>query len=110
YATGLGACGVTNTDSDYICAVSKLLFDSFPAPEGNPNRNAVCGRKIRAHYNGKSVVVTVQDRCEACQHDDLDFSPEAFKQLGQPDQGRLRGMTVSTTRGSSDFDSLLLSY
>lgn len=30
YATSLGACGVTNTDSDYIVAVSHLLFDTHP--------------------------------------------------------------------------------
>lgn len=30
YATGLGACGITNTDSDYIAAVSHILYDSYP--------------------------------------------------------------------------------
>lgn len=29
-AAGLGACGVTNRDSDHIAAVSHLLFDAFP--------------------------------------------------------------------------------
>lgn len=26
---GLGACGITNNDNDFICAVSHLLFDAF---------------------------------------------------------------------------------
>lgn len=30
YATGLGACGITNNDNQHIAAVSHLLFDSFP--------------------------------------------------------------------------------
>ena len=30
YATGLGACGITNTDTDYIAAVSHTLFDNYP--------------------------------------------------------------------------------
>lgn len=30
YMTGLTACGVTNKDTDYIAAVSHLLFDTYP--------------------------------------------------------------------------------
>lgn len=30
YATGLGACGITNNDSQDIAAVSYLFYDSFP--------------------------------------------------------------------------------
>lgn len=93
YGTGLGACGVTNNDQDYICAVSKLLFDTFPAPGGNPNLNEICGRKIHATYKGKTVTVTVTDRCEACAVHDLDFAPAAFDQIGSRDEGRLHGMT-----------------
>ncbi|CAH7682925.1 RlpA-like double-psi beta-barrel-protein domain-containing protein-containing protein, partial [Phakopsora pachyrhizi] len=93
YGTGLGSCGKTDTDTDYICAVSKILYDSFN-DMGNPNNNPVCGKKIRAHYNGNSVVVTVHDRCEACAVHDLDFSPAAFQQLGSKDEGRLHGMQV----------------
>ena len=29
YATGLGSCGITNHDTDYIAAVSHILYDSF---------------------------------------------------------------------------------
>ena len=49
YATGLGACGITNTDSDYIAAVSHTLFDTYPGYNGvNPNNNPICGRKATA--------------------------------------------------------------
>lgn len=96
YATGLGACGITNVDTDYICAVSHLLFDGFDGyTGGNPNSNPVCGRKITATYQGKSVTVTVTDRCVGCAMHDLDFSPSAFDNLAAESVGRLKGMTWS---------------
>lgn len=94
YATGLGACGITNKDTDYICAVSQLLFDGFEGyTGGDPNSNPICNRKIKATYQGKSVTVTVTDRCVGCAENDLDFSPSAFDQLADESVGRLKGMT-----------------
>lgn len=93
YATGLGACGIVNKDTDYIAAVSHLLFDNYPGYNGaNPNRNPMCGRKVRVTYNGKSIVVALTDRCEACKVTDLDFSPSAFKDLADFSVGRINQM------------------
>jgi len=94
YGTGLGACGITNTDTDYICAVSKDLFDGFEGyTGGNPNANPICGKKLTATYKGKTVSVTVTDRCVGCALHDLDFAPSAFDQLADQALGRLTGMT-----------------
>jgi len=93
YATGLGACGITNSDTDHIIAVSELLFDTYPGATANPNLNPICNRKIKASYQGKSVTVTVTDRCTACAYTDLDFSPSAFDILADESLGRLSGMT-----------------
>ncbi|KAI0660445.1 RlpA-like double-psi beta-barrel-protein domain-containing protein-containing protein [Cubamyces menziesii] len=94
YATGLGACGIVNHDTDYIAAVSHLLFDNYPGYNGvNPNNNPVCNRQIKANYQGKSVTITVTDRCTGCAVTDLDFSPSAFSQLADFAVGRLHGMT-----------------
>ncbi|KAF8973997.1 RlpA-like double-psi beta-barrel-protein domain-containing protein-containing protein [Flammula alnicola] len=94
YATGLGACGITNTDTDHIAAVSHLLFDNFPGYNGvNPNSNPLCGRTVTAHYQGKSVTVALTDRCTGCAVTDLDFSPSAFNQLADFAVGRISGMT-----------------
>jgi hypothetical protein len=94
YATGLGACGITNNDSQYIAAVSYLLFDTFPDYNGvNPNENPICGRQVTANYQGKSVTVTLTDRCTGCKITDLDFSPSAFDALADPAVGRISGMT-----------------
>ncbi|KAI0673505.1 RlpA-like double-psi beta-barrel-protein domain-containing protein-containing protein [Trametes maxima] len=94
YATGLGSCGITNSDTDYIAAVSHLLYDSFPGYNGaNPNNNPVCNRKVKATYQGKSVTVAITDRCTGCAITDLDFSPSAFNQLADFSVGRISGMT-----------------
>lgn len=66
---GLGACGETNGDGDYITAVSAALFDS----------QRPCGRNIRVSYQGRSIVVRVVDRCAGCAYNDLDLSPAAFQ-------------------------------
>jgi len=89
YATGLNACGGTDQDSDYIAAVSHILYDEFPGATANPNDNPVCGRMVKASRNGKSVTVKITDRCTGCAEFDLDFSPSAFDQLADPDLGRV---------------------
>lgn len=95
YATGLGACGWWNKDSDYIAAASELLYDTFEGGASNPNNNPICGRMVLATYQGKSVKVKIVDRCVGCAKYDLDFSPAAFAKLANPNIGRLNGMTWS---------------
>ena len=50
--------------------------------------NPLCGKRIRAWTGGsrtgaggKSVTVTVVDRCEACAANDIDVSPKVFREL-----------------------------
>ncbi|KIS69738.1 uncharacterized protein UMAG_12184 [Mycosarcoma maydis] len=93
YAPGLGACGWTNGESDYIVAISASLFDSFGT--GNPNKNPVCGHKIAATYGGKTITVSVADRCVGCGWGDLDFTPTGFSQLADMSKGRLDGLSWS---------------
>jgi len=92
FDVGLGACGKTSANTDYMVAIGWQLFDSFSNGDPNPNHNPVCGRQIRATFGGKSVTVVVLDRCGGCQPDDLDFSPSAFDQLANPDAGRLHNV------------------
>jgi hypothetical protein len=94
YATGLGACGITNNDNQHIAAVSELLFDTYPGYDGaNPNQNPLCGKTVTASYQGKSVQVTLTDRCTGCKITDLDFSPSAFNEIADPAVGRISDMT-----------------
>jgi hypothetical protein len=93
YGTGLGACGITNNDGQLIAAVSHLLFDTYPGYDGaNPNKNPVCGQKVIATYQGKSVEVAITDRCVGCEITDLDFSPTAFDMIAKKSVGRISGM------------------
>ncbi|KAK9388315.1 RlpA-like double-psi beta-barrel-protein domain-containing protein-containing protein [Lipomyces mesembrius] len=87
YSTGLGSCGITSADTDYIVAVSHVLMDANS--NGNPNTNPLCGKTITAYRDTSSVTVTVVDTCEACAEYDLDLSPSAFDQLGQESEGRI---------------------
>lgn len=88
YSTGLGACGETSQDTDYIVAVSHILYENNQV-NGNSNDNSLCGKKIKASYEGKSVEVTVVDSCEGCAENDLDFSPSAFSQIADQGLGRI---------------------
>ncbi|KAH7072523.1 RlpA-like double-psi beta-barrel-protein domain-containing protein-containing protein [Paraphoma chrysanthemicola] len=94
YNPGLGACGIDSTDNDAVVAVSHYTFDAVQTGS-DPNQNPLCHRKIRAtrvnEKTGKSVSidVTVIDRCTGCQPTDLDVSPAMFKQMADPDLGRV---------------------
>ena len=63
YGPGLGACGVTSSNSDNIVSVSHIIFDA-ESRGSNPNANSLCHHKIRAVRGGNSVDLTVVDRCE----------------------------------------------
>jgi len=91
YELGLTACGITYTDSDFVAAVSHILFDGYPGAGANPNDNAVCNQKVKLEYQGRSVDVIIVDRCTGCKEFDLDLSPAAFNQLASESVGRLHG-------------------
>lgn len=116
YGPGLGACGITSSDSDNIVAVAHALFNS-QSQGSNPNANPLCGRMLRAQRFDSRVGKTVSldlkvvDRCKylcvraskggllttntgvGCQPTDLDVSPGAFNQLADPDLGRVHDMS-----------------
>lgn len=89
-----------------------LLFSGYTG--ANPNDNPICNKKLTAKCeynvdcrgksalaktsfadNGKSVGVTVTDRCQACGSGDLDFSPAAFMQLAPESVGRITNVKWS---------------
>ncbi|KAL1748849.1 RlpA-like double-psi beta-barrel-protein domain-containing protein-containing protein, partial [Schizophyllum fasciatum] len=85
YAAGLGACGITNSDTDMIAAISST------GATGNPNENPICGKQIRATYGSASVVVAITDRCAGCAGGhDIDFTPSAFAQIADQGLGRIQ--------------------
>ncbi|KAJ7055538.1 expansin family protein [Mycena amicta] len=93
YDPGLGACGHTNSGSQLIVAVSHKIFDSFPgANPTNPNKNPICGKKLKATYGSKSITLSVADRCPGCAAGDLDMTRAGFGVLASLDKGRLPGV------------------
>ncbi|KAI0640873.1 RlpA-like double-psi beta-barrel-protein domain-containing protein-containing protein [Trametes meyenii] len=94
YATGLGSCGMVNTDADLVAAVDHQTFDTFPGAGANPNANPICNKQLTAKTaDGKSVTVTVVDRCVGCALGSIDLSPTAFLRLVPIEVGRLHGVT-----------------
>ncbi|KAI7135142.1 hypothetical protein D0869_16033 [Hortaea werneckii] len=98
YQPGLGACGVTSTEDDFIVSLSHILFDAAGSSTdagGNSNENPLCGRMLRAtRYNEeasaqRSVDLRVVDRCTGCEVDDLDTSLKAFERLAPSASGRV---------------------
>ncbi|KIY74184.1 carbohydrate-binding module family 5 protein [Cylindrobasidium torrendii FP15055 ss-10] len=95
YDPGLGACGIVNTSSDLIVAVSLTYFNKYPGAGTNPNLNPICGKKIRVTYEGRTVDVAVEDNCPTCAEYDLDLTMTAIKYLVDDPVfvGRLKGVT-----------------
>jgi hypothetical protein len=92
YTPGLGACGFTSKEGEFIVSVAHSTFDAVQQGT-DPNSNPLCKRKIRAQrlFNGEmaSVDLTVVDRCTGCGPTDLDVSPSAFAKLADPAEGRV---------------------
>ncbi|KAK3680833.1 RlpA-like double-psi beta-barrel-protein domain-containing protein-containing protein [Podospora appendiculata] len=100
YDIALGACGWTNDDDEYVCAVAHSVYDAAAtgSSKGNPNLNPLCGKKIRvmrdyseAGLGNVTVDVTVVDRCVGCAPEDLDLSPAVFNRLAPETKGRVVG-------------------
>jgi len=87
---GLGACGITNTDSDLIAAISAQAFDNYPGATSNTDDNPICNMEVTAQFEGKEVTVAIVDLCPNCAGPtDLNFSPAAFEQLADLSLGRI---------------------
>ncbi|KAL8372286.1 hypothetical protein RB595_001869 [Gaeumannomyces hyphopodioides] len=92
YEPGMGACGVNSGAGELVAAMPHGLFDA-KTPGGNPNKNPLCGKKLKVKGPGGKgeVVVVVVDRCPACKGNSLDLSPPAFAALADLGVGRIKG-------------------
>ncbi|EIW74629.1 plant expansin [Coniophora puteana RWD-64-598 SS2] len=69
YYPGVGACGYTNTDTQYVVALN-------PTDYAN---GANCNRSLTITYQGNSAIATAVDLCPGCAADGLDLSPSLFE-------------------------------
>ncbi|KAJ7786348.1 RlpA-like double-psi beta-barrel-protein domain-containing protein-containing protein [Mycena metata] len=81
YDVGLGACGGTNVDSDFVVAINVAQWDG----------GANCNKEIIITYNGKEANAKVVDQCMGCLVFGLDLSPSLFDFFADEDLGRIHG-------------------
>ncbi|KAM7187875.1 RlpA-like double-psi beta-barrel-containing domain containing protein [Rhypophila sp. PSN 637] len=80
YYPGLGACGQFHGDGDMVMAVDPTVYGTNNAP--------ICNKRMRVNYQGRSIVLTVVDKCPSCPPNGLDLTPAAWRQLvGSTDLG-----------------------
>ncbi|KAI5120564.1 hypothetical protein M0805_002514 [Coniferiporia weirii] len=89
YDAGLGACGETNTASDFIVALNSQQY-------GN---GEYCKKEIDITYNGKTHTATIMDDCPGCPYGGLDFSRGLFDYFADESVGVITG-SWSFTDGS----------
>ncbi|OMH83762.1 Papain inhibitor [Zancudomyces culisetae] len=86
YDVGLGACGITNSNEEFVAAINSPQYGVY----ANPNSAEVCGRCALVNGpNNTSVKVKIVDRCPECASGSLDLSPSAFQQLSPFSAGRI---------------------
>ncbi|KAF9069047.1 RlpA-like double-psi beta-barrel-protein domain-containing protein-containing protein [Rhodocollybia butyracea] len=98
FDAGLGACGETNTASDYIVALNSDQWDG----------GSHCFAMITITHQGRSEQAQITDQCPTCSYGQLDLSEGLFAALsgGDPSEvGELYGATwfygTSPTSSSS---------
>ncbi|KZT70527.1 hypothetical protein DAEQUDRAFT_725462 [Daedalea quercina L-15889] len=74
YEVGLGACGYTDVDTDYIVAISHDIYGSG----GNCNQYIY----IENTANGEVAYGRTRDECMGCSATAIDMSPSLFEALG----------------------------
>lgn len=74
---GLGSCGWTSSDSDFIVALNQPMAQS----------DNHCGKQVSIQNTEKGVTqqATVVDECPGCAYGSLDMSPSLFKALNNGD-------------------------
>jgi hypothetical protein len=94
----------------FVLSIIAYPFIHSDYDDVNPNTNPICGRQVTASCmfsphskvisndadttllstdQGKSVTMTITDRCTGCKITDLDMSPSAFNTLANPSLGRI---------------------
>ncbi|KAF6764733.1 RlpA-like double-psi beta-barrel-protein domain-containing protein-containing protein, partial [Ephemerocybe angulata] len=84
YDVGLGACGGTNVESDFVVALNQAEFGTgFPSPQ--------CGKTITMTYNGKTATAKIVDSCPGCPQGGLDLSRGLFTHFAAESVGIIYG-------------------
>ncbi|CAF1276826.1 unnamed protein product [Adineta ricciae] len=79
-AVGYTACGTLHSRFDMVAALNAPQFDPH-TPNGNPNKNSLCNRRMRVQGPSGSVDVAIVDRCPVCKTGDVDLNEAAFAKI-----------------------------
>ncbi|OBZ69848.1 Papain inhibitor [Grifola frondosa] len=93
FVPGLGACGFTNTSTQFVASVSNEFFHSFPGSGTNPNANPICTHNLTVAFNGTNVSAQVVDFCLSCPSSNVGLSPVAFEVFAPLAQGIVSNVT-----------------
>ncbi|CAF0957663.1 unnamed protein product [Adineta steineri] len=88
-AVGYTACGTLHSRFDMVAALNAHQFDPH-TPYGNPNKNSLCGKRMRVQGPSGTVDVAIVDRCPGCKTGDIDLNEAAFAKIGSTAAGRIR--------------------
>ncbi|THH06913.1 hypothetical protein EW145_g3750 [Phellinidium pouzarii] len=81
YETGMGACGTTNSDNDFIVALNTAQYGS----------GQDCYKMISISYNGKTTQAQIVDECPGCPYGGLDLAPGLFSYFADISMGTIIG-------------------
>lgn len=81
YDAGQGACGGTNSASDFIVAIDSSQWDG----------GSHCYEMITISSGGKSTQAQIVDMCPGCPYGALDLSEGLFSYFADPNQGQIYG-------------------
>ncbi|KAH7339091.1 RlpA-like double-psi beta-barrel-protein domain-containing protein-containing protein [Rhizoctonia solani] len=79
FDAGLGACGGTNGNWEYVVALN--------VPQWNGGAN--CWRGITIQAYGKQINAAIVDQCPGCGYGSLDLTPSLFQAFTSLDVGRV---------------------
>ncbi|EJT98753.1 hypothetical protein DACRYDRAFT_24322 [Dacryopinax primogenitus] len=82
FYVGLGACGYTDTDLDWIVALNEPQYTGSAC-----NRFLV----VENTQSGATAVAKVRDMCPGCAEGSLDMSPDLFKAISTEGLGEGTG-------------------
>jgi expansin (peptidoglycan-binding protein) len=85
---GYGACGSWIAGGDDSISFNAPQFDPY-TPEGNPNKNSICGQKIIISGPKGSVNGTIRDRCPTCKNGGMVIRSDMFAKLADVSQGEV---------------------
>ncbi|KAF9033560.1 plant expansin [Panaeolus papilionaceus] len=78
---GLGACGLVNTDADFVVALNGAQWEA----------RIHCGQSVVINANGRTAIATIVDLCPGCPFGGLDLTPGLFQVFAPLEVGVITG-------------------